>query len=221
MGACCDGGMDESATESLPARLYLLACDVERGRLLGGDELGYAVRAGALAELEARGCLTDRDGRAVPRPGARTGDPVLDAVLRIVPSRPRKWKSLVAHDHRRTRLLVEGQLEKAGAITVEKRPWHRKRVRVRNKTAPERLRAEAAEVFFGTGPVGEIPPLGAALAAMAALARLSPEFSLRARIRQRGRLGELVRRAGVTGPALKSALDTKRAAAANAGGGGG
>jgi Golgi phosphoprotein 3 (GPP34) len=76
--------------ESLPARLYLLAYDRRRQRLTARTQLGYVLRAAALADLELRGNLTDQDGKARVAGDRVVADPVLDAVLQeIAGSRPR------------------------------------------------------------------------------------------------------------------------------------
>ncbi|MBQ1158389.1 GPP34 family phosphoprotein [Streptomyces sp. A73] len=211
-----------TGTSSLPARLYLLACDVEKDQLKWGDELGYAIRAATLAELEARGCLKDDKGRARPAGGHRTGDPVLDGALRSIAehSRARRWRSLVQRERRETCLAVEEQLSGAGVVSVERRTLRRKRVTVRDRGLPGALRAEAVATLAGTEPVGRVEPARAALASFAALARLCPELNWRVRHQHRRRLKELTARAGVAGPALKKALDM-RAAANSSGSAGG
>ena len=74
---------------SLPALVYLLACDPERQKLTG-TELAVVVRGAALADLNLRGCLVE-DGRTLRASGTRrTGDRVLDGVLsEISEARPR------------------------------------------------------------------------------------------------------------------------------------
>ncbi len=83
--------------DSLPARLFLLACEVEKEQLKWGDQLGYAIRAGTLAELAARGCVADDKGRVRAVGGHRTGDPVLDGALRVIAEHPRarRWHTWV------------------------------------------------------------------------------------------------------------------------------
>jgi hypothetical protein len=204
----------ERVTDSLPARLFLLACDVEGERVKWGDELGYAVRAGALAELEARGCLRDEGGKARPVGDRRTGDAVLDGVLRGITDHPRqrRWRTLVQRERRQTCLALEGQLAKSGVISVERRALRRKRITVHERDLPGRLRAEAVATLTGSEPVERIEPLSAALASMAALAHLCPELDWRVRYANRHRLKELTKQAGVAGKGLKKALDARRAA---------
>ncbi|MGI5352714.1 GOLPH3/VPS74 family protein [Streptomyces sp. CA-250714] len=197
----------------MPARLFLLACDVGKEQLKWGDELGYAIRAGTLAELEARGCLKDDKGKARPAGGHRTGDPVLDGALHSIAEYPRarRWHTLVQWKRRQTCLAVEEQLTEAGIISVESRTLRRKHITVRDRSLPGQLRAEAVATLTGTEPVAQIDPARAALASFAALARLCPELGWRVRHRNRHRLKELTARAGVAGPALKKALDVRGA----------
>lgn len=215
-------GPNESFTETLPAQLYLLACDPDKERVIHRDNLGYVVRAAALAELEARGCVTD-DGGKVRARDRRTGDGFLDGVLRGVAaqSRPRRWKTLVAKDRRQTLLALERALEKAGLVSVERRALRLTRVRARDVELPARLRAEAARVLGGEVPVAQVPPRQAALAALSTLGKLSPSVTMRERHRNRARLKELTERVGPAGRALKKALEARDAAAASSGGGGG
>ncbi|MGY1436044.1 MULTISPECIES: GOLPH3/VPS74 family protein [Streptomyces] len=213
----------EQIPGSLPRRLFLLACDVEKERLKWGDELGYAIRAATLAELEARACLKDDRGKARPVGGGRrTGDPVLDGALRSVEghSRARRWHTLVQKERRETCLAVESDLVGAGLISVASRTLRRKEITVRDKRLPGLLRAEAVATLTGSDPVDRVEPSRAALASFAALARLCPELSWGVRHRNRRRLKELTARAGVAGPALKKALDARTAAASGASAGG-
>ena len=51
---------------SLPARLFLLAYDLEQDRMQRAPRLGLALRAAALTELYREGWITDQDGRVQP-----------------------------------------------------------------------------------------------------------------------------------------------------------
>lgn len=208
--------------DSLPARLFLLACEVEKEQLKWGDQLGYAIRAGTLAELEARGCVADDRGKVRAVGGRRTGNPVLDGALRVIAEHPRarRWHTWVQRERRQTCLAVEEQLADAGVIRVESRALRRKRITVRDQSLPGALREEAVATLTGGEPVARVEPSRAALASFAALARLCPELGWRVRHQNRRRLRELTARAGVAGPALKKAMEA-RAAANNAGAAGG
>src|SRR3954468_1158101 len=89
--------MNVDVPDSLPGRLYLLAYDTKRGRLTCRSELGYIMRAGALADLLLAGHLTDEGGR--PRAGDPAGltDPLLAEVRgQTAAPRPRHWRHWVA-----------------------------------------------------------------------------------------------------------------------------
>lgn len=201
--------------DSLPRRLFLVACDAEREVLTRGDGLRYAVTAGALAELEVRGFLKDDRGKARPVGSRRTGDPVLDAVLRRIEGywRPRRWRALVSKERQETCQAVEEDLTRSGLVSIRSRPLRRKQVTVRDGQLPGALRAEAVTTLTGSEPVDTVEPSRAALASFAALARLCPELGWGVRHRNRRRLKELTARAGAAGPALKKALDARQAAA--------
>ncbi|GAA2091317.1 hypothetical protein GCM10009801_57100 [Streptomyces albiaxialis] len=215
-------GMDTRVTDTLPARLFLLACDAQKGRLTGGAEFGYAVRAAVLSELEERGCLRDEGGRARPAGDRRTGDPVLDGVLREIAGygRLRKWHWLVHRKRRDTCLALEQQLESAGMIKIGRGTFGRKRFQVADPALTERLRADAETALLDGGPVKAVPRPRAALTTMAALAHLSPGLSRWVTAKNRKRLKELIQHTGVTGIALKKALDSRKAAMSSGGGGG-
>ncbi|GEB53089.1 hypothetical protein SCA03_56400 [Streptomyces cacaoi] len=214
--ACWDVAM-ERVTDSLPARIFLLACNPDKERRAWGDTLGYAVRAAVLVELAERGCLSDADGKARPVGDRRTGDPVLDAVLRGLAEhgRPRRWRTLVARARRQTLQSLEEQLVTAGEIRVERRALRRDRVVLREPGLPGRLRAEALETLESSTPVEQVPRAEAALAAMAALGKLAPELNWQVRHRNRKRIKELTKRGGPAVTGLKKALDSRNAAAAS------
>src|SRR5690349_4020561 len=98
--------------ESLPDRLFLLAINPTRRRLTGLTQLGYLLRAGALADLQLRGLITDEAGKVQVGTQLRVNDPVLDAMLaEIAGDRPRSWRAWVQRRQRAIRAEVRGQLE--------------------------------------------------------------------------------------------------------------
>jgi hypothetical protein len=206
--------------QSLPGALYLLACDVEKGKLGRRDVLGHVLRAAVLVELTERGCLTDADGKARAAGDRRTGDPVLDGALReIAADKPRKWKSLVERRRKETFQEVEQQLVRAGTIGVEHRTWLSDRVGVRDTALVKRLCADAVDTLHSETPVEQVPPRQAALVALAGLGNLPSVLSGRERRQYKKRLKALTERAGEAGPALKKALaslEAGRAAAISA-----
>ncbi|MFL6056949.1 MAG: GPP34 family phosphoprotein, partial [Actinoallomurus sp.] len=53
-----------SLPRSLPARLYLLAYDLDKERMTSRTQLGLVLRAAALADLYLDRRLADEDGKA-------------------------------------------------------------------------------------------------------------------------------------------------------------
>ncbi len=98
----------------LPDRAFLIAYDVEKQKLTGGDSHGQLIRAAALVELTLAGLLVDENGK--PHTTARrTNDPVLDAVLeQIAASKPRSWKHWVGKDAKITYQAVRERLARTG-----------------------------------------------------------------------------------------------------------
>ena len=217
------GGMDRKEDNpgdgrSLPAELYLLACDTERERLTKRDVLGSVLRAAVLIELTDRGCLTDEDGRARTVGDKRTGDPLLDEALRGIAAerRPRKWKALVQKERKQTFQAVEQRLEKERMIRVERRTWLSDVVVVKDTALVKRLRAEAVETLTGGRPVGQFTTRQAALTALAAVGGLPTVTSGKDRREYKDRIKALTERAGEAGPALKKALQEMQIATATA-----
>ncbi|OEU87172.1 hypothetical protein DB35_27115 [Streptomyces abyssalis] len=194
---------------SLPAELYLLACDTEKEKLTKRDVLGSVLRAAVLVELTDRGCLTDEDGKARTVGDRRTGDPLLDEALRGIAAekRPRKWKALVQRHRKQTFQGVEQQLEKDRVIRVERRTWLSDKVVVKDAARVKRLHAEASETLTGGRPVEEFSTRQAALTALAAVSGMPTVTSSKDRREHKKRIKALTERAGEAGPALKKALD--------------
>lgn len=201
-------------SHSLPAKLYLLAFDPDRGKLTKRDVLGHVLRAAVLVELTERGCLTDDGGRARTVGDRRTGEPMLDDALRWIAGqdRPRKWKTLVQRQRRETFQAVQQQLVRDGVVSVEHRTWLPDRVAVRYAGLIKALRAEAAATLDG-GPAQEYTPCQAALVALSAAGKL-PSVPGADRRRQRKRIKELTERSGEAGIALRKALAERQAAVA-------
>jgi hypothetical protein len=194
---------------SLPAELYLLACDTEKEKLTKRDVIGSVLRAAVLVELTDRGCITDEDGKVRTVGDRRTGDPLLDGALRGIAAekRPRKWKALVQRERKQTFEAVEQQLEKERAIRIERRTWLSDRVEVKDAAMVKRLHAEAIETLAGGRPVKEFSTRQAALTALAAVGGFPTVTSGKDRREHKKRIKELTERAGEAGPALKKALD--------------
>lgn len=203
---------------SLPAELYLLACDTEKEKLTKRDVIGSVLRAAVLVELTDRGCITDDDGKVRTVGDRRTGDPLLDEALRGIAAekRPRKWKALVQQQRKQTFQAVEQQLEKERAIRVERRTWRYDKIAVKDVAQVRQLHAEAVETLTGGRPVKEFSTRQAALTALAAVGGFPTVTSGKDRREHKKRIKELTARAGDAGPALKKALDEMQVAQAAA-----
>ncbi|MEU6993881.1 GPP34 family phosphoprotein [Streptomyces sp. NPDC046465] len=208
-------------TLSLPARLYLLTWHPEKRRFTGGPDLHLVVRAGALAELAQRGMLMEADGIVTPVVDARTGDPVLDALLELVEqSRPRTWRGWMAHRSRATLRAVRDQLAVHGYVREGRRRvlglfparhWELERVGY-----AEALHAETLAVLSGPQAVTEIAESDAALAVCAATGKLRPVVTGGDRRRYQDRTEALTDRSGGDSPELRTLMDHLRKALASA-----
>ncbi|MBC6463300.1 GOLPH3/VPS74 family protein [Actinomadura sp. HBU206391] len=201
---------------SLPERLYLLAYDTHRQKIRCGD-LGYLLRAAALADLYLSGHLTEESGRPqvfVRRPGP---DPMLDAVLgQIADSRPRPWTHWVRKSSRGMVRTVRDQLAADGWIRVEPRRRYGilryNKVTVRDPRVVTQLTRGVSTALQGGRPSGRVDPYEAAAAALAANGELRAVLNRKDRRRHKQRINEL---SAVTGPAataLRKAIQQKRAA---------
>ena len=107
---------------TLPAWLCLLGWDTDKQRFAQGQELSYVVRGAALVDLSLRGCIRDDEGKVKASGSKRTGDRVLDDVLRqISEERPRSWGAWVRRGARTTLAGVQDQLASARIASVEQR----------------------------------------------------------------------------------------------------
>jgi hypothetical protein len=145
---------------TLPARVYLLACDVDRQRLRGQD-VGVVVRGALFADLSLRGCLVEENDVVRPASSRRTGDAVLDDELRIMAeSEPRSWRALLRRGGKTTLAAVQDQLASAGQIKVEHTRrlgiFPATRVTLTNPAQVATLRESVREAVRGTGPVSAV-----------------------------------------------------------------
>ncbi|GHF06578.1 hypothetical protein GCM10018772_34390 [Streptomyces fumanus] len=193
---------------SLPARLCLLAP--------GAPPPHRLVRAGALADLARRGLLVDDDGIATPLDlDSRTGDAVLDGLLDLVrESLPHDWRTWVHLRARLTYDAVREQLVAEGCLRAEKRRVLGVFPSVEYALArPEvvaSVRERARESLHGPAPAGAVPARDAAVAVLAAAARVRGLGAAGA-----GRTAELLDRgAGAPGarPVLRTLCAAVRAA---------
>ncbi|HJQ48026.1 MAG TPA: GPP34 family phosphoprotein [Amycolatopsis sp.] len=210
------------APDTLPARMFLLAFDPRRNRFTARGELGYLLRAAALAELVLNGHLADADGKA--RAGKYPGeqDPVLFAVWeRVSQDSPRSWRRWVSVDRRGIFAAVRDQLVEARVVRSERVrllgliPYTR--LTLREPHRARRLQEEVARAVRGGEPAARLEPGLAALAALASAGQLRVVLGGRDRRRFKARVAELGAPIEPIPKALQRAIASQRAAAASSG----
>jgi hypothetical protein len=208
---------------SLPAKVYLLACDVDRCRLRDRQRAAYLVRGAALTDLLLKGGLADEGGvvRAVCDARAATNDTVLDDLRsRVLEGRPRKWKAWVRADAGSTLREVERQLDAAGVISLREGRvvgvFPSRRPTVNAMLEFQRLHVLVDDTLRGDGVVSRIAPADAALTALVTAVELKGVVSGRDRRIYRLRIDELEDRGGAAVPALRKVFQGLRALRASA-----
>ncbi|HEY0806515.1 MAG TPA: GPP34 family phosphoprotein, partial [Pseudonocardiaceae bacterium] len=146
--------------KTLPVTLCLLAWDTGKQRFAQGGELRFLLRGAALADLSLRGCVSDDEGKVRPSGTKRTGDRVLDDMLReIGDDRPRTWRAWVHRHAGRTTTAVQDQLASAHIVAVENRRvlgiFPGRRVALIDSAIAEAARAAVRDVVTGAGPVSD------------------------------------------------------------------
>ncbi|REE94948.1 GOLPH3/VPS74 family protein [Thermomonospora umbrina] len=202
--------------ETLPARVLLLAYDMDRGRLTARSRLGHLLRAAALTELYLDGRLVGDRRPAIGTPGP---DPY-GLLAQIGGSRPRRWGHWVGKDGRTIVDTVLRELESEGWIRVESRrrlgvvPV--RTVKVRDPRVVKDLWGRASSALRGR-PVAHVNSYDAATVALAAAGGLRTVIGRGERRRHRRRIADLTARSGPAVPALRRALREMGAADAVAG----
>jgi len=201
----------------LPDRAFLIAYDVQKQKLTGGDHHGQLIRAAALVELTLAGRLVDENGK--PRDtGQRTGDPVLDAILdQISQSKARSWKHWVEKDAKITYQAVRERLATTRVISVSEGTvlgiFPKKVVHVRDTRIVRELVADLRRVVLGGTPANQLDPLAVALVPLVSAVELNTVFSGRERREHREQIRELAERAGPASKALRKVVEDQQAAA--------
>ncbi|HEX5403716.1 MAG TPA: GPP34 family phosphoprotein [Pseudonocardiaceae bacterium] len=195
--------------ETLPARIYLLACDVERHRVRGQD-IGLVVRGALLADLNMRGCLVEENGSVRSASSRRTGDPVLDDELRALGEHgPRSWRASL-RGGKATLAAVRDQLAAQQLISVERTRklgiFPATRVRLTDPAQVAALRESVRAAVFGTGPVSAVSTEDATLVALVAVGELGTVLSGKDRRTYQARIEEFTERGGSAVPALRKVL---------------
>lgn len=204
----------------LPDRAFLIAYDVQKQKLTGGDSHGQLIRAAALVELTLAGRLVDENGK--PRDtGRRTDDPVLDAILdQIAHSKARSWKYWVEKDAKVTYQAVRERLAKTRVIAVTDGTYlgilPRKVVHVRDTRIVRELVADLRRVVLSGAPAEQLDPLAVALVPLVSAVELNTVFSGRERRAHRERIRQLAERAGPASKALRKVVEGQQAAAGGA-----
>jgi hypothetical protein len=200
--------------QSLPARLYLLAYDVDKGRQTARAQIGLVLRAAALAELCLQGRLADdRDKVQVVSPQP-VGDPVVDALLEQVATGSRKsWRLWIGRRERALIPAVRDQLEALGWLKIERRTILPDRIELRDAYKIKEYTAQVRQALTAPTPSGDAGV--GALLALAAVGDVKSLVSHKDRRTYKRRLEELGDPVAPVVHGLKRALQTKRAAAAS------
>jgi hypothetical protein len=163
--------------ESLTRSAYLLAFDPRKEKLTQWAELGYLLRAAALAELVLAGHLADESGkpRALTAPAARPGS--LRAVLwdQISNSPPRSSQRWLMRDLSPSVRMVRDELAADRVIRVERRRvllFPVERITLRKAYLSRRLAERVGRAIHGGRPVAHLDDDVRVLAALVTAARL-------------------------------------------------
>ena len=197
--------------DALPARLFLLAYDPERGRLTARSKLGKLLRAAALVDLQLTGNLADDNGRARLTMAPAPVDPVLAGVLENIRAvGPRKWRHWIDRRPRAIIREVRDDLERAHLIRVEP---HRilglipaDRITLRHPLLRRQILQSATDTLRPSRLVSRVDLRDAAIVVLASTADLRTVITKDQRIRHKDRLAQLGVRVGPIVPALKKAL---------------
>ncbi|WP_409491623.1 GOLPH3/VPS74 family protein [Amycolatopsis sp. cmx-11-12] len=206
---------------SLPAKAYLLACDVGKGKLRDRHRASLLISGAAMTDLALRGRVADADGRVAVSGAGPTGDLLLDELLaEIAGERPRKWKWWVRKDARGTLEAVESQLDAAGVIEMKTGRtlglFPSRRPIVRDPAVVDRLRALVDQALRGPSPSSDVDASDAALTALVAAVELRDVIPGRDRRQYKDRIEELTDRGGDAVPALRKLFRELRAVRASA-----
>lgn len=211
---------NKSVPETLPARIFLLAYDPAKGRLVSRSKLGPILRAAALADLSASGRLLDDNHRVIVAEGTtKPSDPVLANVFAEISHGPRrKWTHWVGRRHRAILREVRDQLESDRVIRVEtRRLWGvvpAERITLRRPLVRRQLLQSVTDTLRPAQLVTRIDLRDAALVVLAATGDLRTVLTKEQRRAHKDRLAQLAVRVGPVVPALRKTLQHQSAAAA-------
>jgi hypothetical protein len=215
-----------SGPKTLPAKLYLLSVDPDSERLSTSRELGVLLRGAALADLSMRKFLREEGDKVVASGTKRTGDAVLDDLLReIGEAKARNWRSWVRRGTKKTMRAVEEQLESAGLITVRELRvlgvFPARKIGITDTEIAGALRENVRDALYGNQSIDEVDKFDAAMVLLAVAGSLRGLVPRKDERKYADRLKELSGRAGGAVPGvLRVIQQVKQArAAAYAGGG--
>lgn len=211
-----------SQPESLPAKMFLLAFDLRRNRLTARDELGYLVRAAALADLVLNGRLRDEGGKVMATGPVSAADPVFDDLWSAIEADPgRSWRRWIERGRRETFAAVRGQLAAGHVISAEPArflglfPYTR--VTLRDTRAARRVAEQVSRAIRGGQAASRVDSDAGVLAALAAAGQLRVVAGIRDRRQFKSRLDTFGEPVEPIVKALRRAINSKRAAAASSG----
>ncbi|HEY4022089.1 MAG TPA: GPP34 family phosphoprotein [Pseudonocardiaceae bacterium] len=215
-----------SEPKTLPGKLYLLSVDPDSERLSTSRELGVLLRGAALADLSMRKFLREEGGKVIASGTKRTGDPVLDDLLREISEAPaRNWRSWVRRGTRNTMRALEQQLDSAGLITVRELRmlgiFPARKIGITDTEIAGALRESIRNTLYGNENVEEIDKFDAAMVLLAAAGGMRGLVPRKDERKYADRMKALEARAGGAVPGvLRVIQQVKQArAAAYAGGG--
>lgn len=210
-----------NSPDSMPAKMMLLAFDLRRQRLTARDDLGYLVRAAALAELVLNGQLRDEGGKVVVT-GRAPADPVLSGLWEeIAAASPRSWRRWLGPDRKHTFRAVREQLADAHVVKLEQArfaglfPYIR--MTLRESRHARRVAEQVSRAIRGGQPAARVDRDVAALAALASAGQLRVVLGARDRRQFKTRLTQFAAPVEPVAKALHRAITAKRAAAASGG----
>ena len=190
--------------QRLPARMYLLAYDLDKDKPSGRAWLDYLVQGAALTELLAEGLLIDTGVKVIPAVEG-PGDAVLGLVWRqAAGSRPHGWRGLLRQG-KVTLAAVEDQLIQAGAFERKGRG-----LVAMDREAIAALQAWARQIRSGEAGNEGSAVFDAALVAMASVVPLRTVFERRRRRQDRERIETLMRRVSLRAPGFDRMLQQMR-----------
>ncbi|HEX3783612.1 MAG TPA: GPP34 family phosphoprotein [Pseudonocardiaceae bacterium] len=214
-----------SQPKTLPAKLYLLACSPDTERLSSGRELGVLLRGAALTDLSLRKYLRDESGKVRASGTKRSGDPVLDELLREISEAPaRPWSAWIRRGGRSTVRAIEAQLESAGLIGVRQLRmlgiFPVRRISLSDPELVAELREGARKTLLGEEKAEDVDKFDAALVSLASAGALRAVLSRKEERGYASRINELTARCDAVVPVVQRVIKQVKSARAAAYAGG-